>query len=123
MAATFVLVVGALGTVGAFDSARKLNLLSERRTSMAHRAQLEIERLQAKPFSELAMHKGNLPSHSTVSTNPDYYVKEGTEQHRNREVGRIRDWRDLWLADGQGMLGIDCGGLRMERRQCERQRV
>lgn len=78
MVATFVLLVGALGTIGAFDSARKLDLLSERRTSMAHRAQLEIERLQAKSFPELAMKTGYLPTHSTVSTNPDYYVKEGT---------------------------------------------
>ncbi len=75
MVATFVLVVGALGMIGAFDSAHKLDLLSERRTSMAHRAQLEIERLQATSYTELAM--SSTPTHSSVSTNPDYYVKEG----------------------------------------------
>jgi hypothetical protein len=58
--------------VGAFDSARKLNLLSEQRTVMAHRAQLEIERLQTYPYSQLAM--ASAPSHSAEKTNPDYYV-------------------------------------------------
>jgi prepilin-type N-terminal cleavage/methylation domain-containing protein len=72
LVAILVLTVGLLGLIGAFDSARKLNLLSERRTSMAHRAQLEIERLQAIPYGELAM--ASAPTHSTETTNPDYYV-------------------------------------------------
>jgi prepilin-type N-terminal cleavage/methylation domain-containing protein len=72
LVAVLVLTVGLLALIGAFDSARKLNLLSERRTSMAHRAQLEIERLQAIPYTELAM--ASEPTHSTVVTNPDYYV-------------------------------------------------
>jgi Tfp pilus assembly protein PilV len=70
--AAVVLTVGLLGLVGAFNSARKLTLLSERRTAMAHRAQLEIERLQTYPYSQLAM--ASAPSHSTETTNPDYYV-------------------------------------------------
>jgi hypothetical protein len=74
--AILVLTVGLLGLIGAFDSARKLNLLSERRTSMAHRAQLEIERLQAIPYGELLM--SSTPTHSAESTNPDYYVKAGS---------------------------------------------
>lgn len=76
LAAVLVLTVGIVGLIGAFDSARKLTLLSERRTSMAHRAQLEIERLQATPYSELLM--SSTPTHSTETTNPDYYVKEGS---------------------------------------------
>ncbi len=75
LAATFVLIVGVLGMLGAFDSAHKLDLLSERRTSMAHRAQLEIERLHATSYSEIAL--ASAPTHSATSTNPDYYVKEG----------------------------------------------
>jgi Tfp pilus assembly protein PilV len=70
--AILVLTIGLLGLIGAFDSARKLNLLSERRTSMAHRAQLEIERLQTLPYAQLAMQSP--PPHSTETTNPDYYV-------------------------------------------------
>jgi Tfp pilus assembly protein PilV len=70
--AAVVLAVGVLGMVGAFDSARKLTLLSERRTAMAHRAQLEIERLQTYPYGQLAMIKA--PTHVAEKTNPDYYV-------------------------------------------------
>jgi Tfp pilus assembly protein PilV len=82
--AILVLTVGLLGLIGAFDSGRKLNLLSERRTSMAHRAQLEIERLQAIPYAELAMSEP-APTHSTEPTNPDYYVKEGTTKYQYGE--------------------------------------
>jgi prepilin-type N-terminal cleavage/methylation domain-containing protein len=83
LAAVLVLTVGLLGLIGAFDSARKLNLLSERRTSMAHRAQLEIERLQAIPYTELTMKEK--PSHSAESTNPDFYVKEGGTEYQYGE--------------------------------------
>jgi Tfp pilus assembly protein PilV len=69
--AILLLMVGVLGLVGAFDSARKLNLLSERRTSMAHRAQLEIERLQAIPYAELGMHEPL--TYSSEPSNPDHY--------------------------------------------------
>jgi prepilin-type N-terminal cleavage/methylation domain-containing protein len=70
--AMFVLAIGILALAGSFDSARRLTLVSERRTAMAHRAQLELERLQTYPYSELAMI--SKPSHSTEPTNPDYYV-------------------------------------------------
>jgi Tfp pilus assembly protein PilV len=72
LVATVVLTVGMLGLIGAFDGARKLTLLSERRTSIAHRAQQEIERLLAVPYAELAMTPA--PSHSSETSNPDYYV-------------------------------------------------
>jgi Tfp pilus assembly protein PilV len=70
--AAFVLAVGVLALVGSFDSARKLSLIAERRTSMAHRAQLEIERLQTYPYGQLAM--SSTPTHSSNKNNPDYYV-------------------------------------------------
>jgi Tfp pilus assembly protein PilV len=72
LVAALILVVGILGLIGAFNSARKLELLSERRTAGAHRAQLELERLQTTPFEQLAMI--STPAHSTESSNPDYYV-------------------------------------------------
>jgi hypothetical protein len=77
LVAMLVLTIGLLGLVGGFDSARKLTLLSERRTSSAHRAQLEIERLQALPYSELALISE--PTHSSETTNPDYYVNYATK--------------------------------------------
>jgi Tfp pilus assembly protein PilV len=70
--AAFILTVGALALIGGLNSARKLTLLSERRTAMAHRAQLEIERLQTYAYSELAMI--STPAHSAEKTSPDYYV-------------------------------------------------
>ncbi len=76
LVAILILMIGVIGLIGGFDSARKLSLLSERRTSTAHRAQLEIERLQSTPYTQLAM--SGTPSHSAESSNPDYYVKEGS---------------------------------------------
>jgi Tfp pilus assembly protein PilV len=70
--AAVVLTIGVLGMIGAFDSSRRLSLLSERRTAMAHRAQLEIERLQTYPYAQLAM--VSAPSHSSEKANADYYV-------------------------------------------------
>jgi prepilin-type N-terminal cleavage/methylation domain-containing protein len=70
--AAVVIAIGILGLVGSFDSARKLTLLSERRTAMAHRGQLELERLQTYPYAQLAM--VTAPTHSAEKTNPDYYV-------------------------------------------------
>ncbi len=67
-----LLTVGVVGLIATFDGARKLTLVSERQTSAAHRAQWEMEKLQAEPYGELAMISA--PSHSTESTNPDYYV-------------------------------------------------
>jgi Tfp pilus assembly protein PilV len=69
--AAVVLTLGVAATVGAFDSSRKLSLLTERRTAMAHRAQLEIERLQTYPYAQLAM--VSAPVHSAEKTNPDRY--------------------------------------------------
>ncbi len=75
--AALVLTIGILGLIGAFNSGRKLTLLSERRTAMAHRAQLEIERLQTYPYGQLAL--ATAPAHSGEKANPDYYVAEGSE--------------------------------------------
>ncbi len=74
--ASLVLTVGIVALIGAFANGRKLTLLSERRTVMAHRAQLELERLQTYPYRELAMIAS--PSHSSETSNPDYYVTAGS---------------------------------------------
>ena len=78
LVAALVLTIGIIGLIGAFDSSRKLTLLSERRTSLAHRGQQEIERLLAVPYSELAMNP--TPTHSAETTNPDYYVSASNYQ-------------------------------------------
>lgn len=73
--AALVLTVGIVALIGAFANGRKLTLLSERRTAMVHRAQLELERLQTYPYGELAMIAE--PAHSTEASNPDYYITAG----------------------------------------------
>ena len=80
MIAAFVITVGILGLVGAFDSARKLTLLSERRTAIAHRAQLEVERLQTVDYAKLATNAA--PSHSAETANPNYYVQAGGTEYQ-----------------------------------------
>ena len=80
MIAAFVVTVGILGLVGAFDSARKLTLLSERRTAIAHRAQLEVERLQTVAYSALALNAA--PTHSAEKANPNYYVQSGGTEYQ-----------------------------------------
>jgi Tfp pilus assembly protein PilV len=98
--AALVLTVGIVGLIGAFDSSRKLTLLSERRTAMAHRAQLEIERLQTIPYSELAM--ASAPTHSTEANNPDYYVKEGgTNEY---QYGAVSAEAETLAIEGKGAV-------------------
>lgn len=72
LVAMLVLTVGIISLIQTFDSSRKLTLVAERRASIAHLAQREIERLESVPYSELAL--ATAPAHSTESTNPDYYV-------------------------------------------------
>ena len=74
-AALAVLAVGILGSVSAFDSARKLSLISERHTAMSQIAQREIERIEGLPFSQIAL--TSTPSYSSSSTNPNHYVVVG----------------------------------------------
>ena len=76
MIAGMVLVVAIMGLFMGFDSARRLSAIAERQTSAAHRARLEVERVQALSYANLAM--SAVPSHSTDTKNPDYYVTSGT---------------------------------------------
>lgn len=86
LVAMLVLTVGILSMVSMFDSARKLTLAAERRESIAHLAQRELERLQSVPYDELAM--VSKPAHESIPASdttteeqenfihehPDYYV-------------------------------------------------
>jgi prepilin-type N-terminal cleavage/methylation domain-containing protein len=80
MIAAFVLTAGLLGLLGTFDSARKLTLLTERRSAIAHHAQLEVERLQTVEYSKLATNAA--PTHSSVPSNPNYYVQPGGTEYQ-----------------------------------------
>jgi prepilin-type N-terminal cleavage/methylation domain-containing protein len=73
--AIVVMSVGILTLLGVLDASGKLTLVSERQTSMAHRAQLELERVQALPFAQVSMI--GTPTSSTDPANPGYYVTAG----------------------------------------------
>lgn len=104
--AAMVLAVGILGLVGAFSSSRKLTLLSERRTAMAQRAQLEIERLQTYSYGQLAM--AAAPAHSSEKSNPDYYVTEGVTP--TYQYGEKTEESESLVVAGEGILATSPTG-------------
>ncbi len=55
LVAVLVLVVGIGALLTTLTAARTLTLVSERQTSMAHRAQAELERIKSLPYSEIAL--------------------------------------------------------------------
>ena len=75
LVAIVVLVVGALGITSAFLSSQRLTLVAERGTSIAQRAQSELERLEALPYANLALNA--TPATSTNPSSPDFYVAAG----------------------------------------------
>lgn len=85
MVAIMVLTVGMLAVLTTLDAARQLTLLSERRESMTHVAQRELERLQALSWNELAL--SSAPTHSIEEANPDYYVDRSPAKCTEVEKG------------------------------------
>jgi Tfp pilus assembly protein PilV len=104
--AAMVLTVGILGLVGAFNSSRKLTLLSERRTAMAHRAQLEIEKLLTNSYGQLAM--AATPAHSSEKANPDYYVSEGATP--TYQYGEKTEEAESLVVAGEGVVATSPTG-------------
>ncbi len=88
--ASFVLVVGVLSVLAGYSDSRKLTLVAERRATMSHLAQREVERLQALTFAELAMK--TLPTHSTETTNPDYYYDRSGYSCSEEKGEGCLDW-------------------------------
>ncbi|HEU0318973.1 MAG TPA: prepilin-type N-terminal cleavage/methylation domain-containing protein [Solirubrobacteraceae bacterium] len=72
LVAVTVLLLGTVAAITAFDSARRLSTVAERQTLIAHRAQLELERVASLPYSQLGLTAS--PATSTLATDPGYYV-------------------------------------------------
>jgi prepilin-type N-terminal cleavage/methylation domain-containing protein len=70
--AMLVLVVGMGAMVTTMTAAQKLTLVAERQTSMAHRANLELERVKSLPYNDIALTAGTSPYWSTNSSNYTY---------------------------------------------------
>ena len=71
LVATTILLVGVLTALTAMAAERKLTLVSERRTTMVERAQLELERLKSLPNNQVAL-TGTSTSWSSTSSDPTY---------------------------------------------------
>ena len=68
--AALVLIIGMGALVTTFTASRKLTLVAERQTSMAHRANLELERLKSLQYNQIAL----TGTSSSWSTNPSSYT-------------------------------------------------
>ncbi len=72
LVAITVLLVGTVAAISAFDAGRRLSSVAERQTSIAHRAQLELERVASLPYSQVGLTAS--PAASAAPTDPGYYV-------------------------------------------------
>src|SRR2546423_1884918 len=110
MVAALILAIGILAVVGVFDSSRRLTTISEKNEVIAHRAELELERIQAMPFAAVAL--TSTPAHSTDSGDPDFYVSGSPASYRwdqgssgprtdqlvvdgtNGQIAHVNTWND-----------------------------
>jgi prepilin-type N-terminal cleavage/methylation domain-containing protein len=84
LVAILIIAVGILATFGVLFSSQHLTLAAEHQTSLAHRAQRELEHLQSLPYDQLAM--AAAPTHSTDPANPDYYVSGTSFQYDRKDA-------------------------------------
>jgi Tfp pilus assembly protein PilV len=110
--AAAVLMLGILASVGAFQSSRVLTLVSERQTSMAHRAQQELERVEALSYTQIAMSAA--PTHSASALNPDFYVGSGTFQYDRSDATKtepfVVDSTNGTITPGSAGCADGCSG-------------
>ena len=77
--AATLMAVGVIAMVGVFDSSRGLVTTSEKNDVTAHQGEAALERVLALDYKGIAL--TTTPSHSSSSTDPDYYVQpDGTYQ-------------------------------------------
>jgi Tfp pilus assembly protein PilE len=74
LVASMILIVGVLTAMQALDASRKLTLVAERQTTIAHRAQLELERVKSLPYTQIGLTGA---SASWSSTAGDYTYVSG----------------------------------------------
>lgn len=90
MVAMVVLTVGLLAIFSVMDGAGKLTLAAERRQSISHLAQRELERLQSIPYDELAL--ATATAHSTNAADPRYYVNYSGATCKEVEASGCYSW-------------------------------
>ena len=73
--AALLMAVGVIAMISVFDSSRGLVTTSEKNDVTAHQGEAALERVLALDYKGIAL--TTTPSHSTTSTDPDYYVQSG----------------------------------------------
>lgn len=75
MSAMLVTGLGIFALITTLDTSRELITFSEKREAAVHVAEREIERIQARPYAEVAL--TGTPTQSGDSNDPAYYVTPG----------------------------------------------
>ncbi|MEA2161488.1 MAG: hypothetical protein QOD66_3868 [Solirubrobacteraceae bacterium] len=76
LVATMIMIVGVLTAMQALDASRKLTLVAERQTTIAHRAQLELERVKSLPYNQIGL-SGTSASWSSTAGDYTYVGSSG----------------------------------------------
>ena len=72
--AMFILVMVATALYSTFDTSRKLVTNAELRNTAIARAQGEIERIEALPWTSIALKTAPTKESGATATNPTYYI-------------------------------------------------
>jgi prepilin-type N-terminal cleavage/methylation domain-containing protein len=73
LVAAVLIAVGIVALFTVFDSSRGLITTSEKNDVAAHQGETEMERILGLDYRNVALTAA--PAHSTVTTNPDWYVQ------------------------------------------------
>jgi prepilin-type N-terminal cleavage/methylation domain-containing protein len=87
LAALTILLVGILGVTATLDKTRDAVSTSEVRETAVHRAEREIERLRALPYTELAL--ASIPANSPNQADPAFYVQGSQYQWDPADAARV----------------------------------
>jgi len=75
LVAAALMAVGVIAMISVFDSSRGLVTTREKNDVTAHQGEAALERVLARDYKSIALTAA--PSHSTTSTDPDYYAQSG----------------------------------------------
>lgn len=87
LAASLLLLVGILGVAASLDISRTSINSSEVRESATHRAERELERIRALPYTSLGLVE--LPSGSAEAGHPASYVQSGGYQWNEQDPSKV----------------------------------
>lgn len=77
LVAVMVLTVGIISLISAFDSSRRLGTRDEERQTASALAQQELQRIQALPWSQIALNATPTTNANAGTNDPTYYIYGG----------------------------------------------